>query len=53
MKMFPSNKQSEFTVKLDYPIKIDKETWEVALAEISTPSEVLNITEALSLFGFS
>ena len=32
MKMFPSNKQSEFTVKLDHPIEIDEETWEVALA---------------------
>ena len=40
MKMFPSNKQSEFTVKLDHPIEIDEETWEVALAEIATPSEV-------------
>ena len=45
MNMFPSNIQSEFTVKLDHPIEIDEETWEVALAEIATPSEVLNITE--------
>ena len=55
MNMFPSNKQSEFTVKLDHPIEIDEETWEVALAEIATPSEVLNITEENNffLFGFS
>ena len=55
MNMFPSNKQSEFTVKLDHPIEIDEETWEVALAEIGTPSEVLNITEENNffLFGFS
>ena len=45
MNMFPSNKQSEFTVRLDHPIKIDVENWEVALVEIATPSEVLNITE--------
>ena len=43
--MSPSNKQSEFTVKLDNPIEIDEECWEVALVEIATPSEVLNITE--------
>ena len=51
MKMFPSNKQSEFTVKLDHPIEIDEETLEVALAEIATPSEVLNITEEIT-FSF-
>ena len=45
MNMFPSNKQSEFTVRLDHPIKIDVESWEVALVEIATLSEVLNITE--------
>ena len=50
MKMFPSNKQSAFTVKLDHPIEIDEETWEVALAEIATPSEVLNITEENNFF---
>ena len=50
MNMFPSNKQSEFTVKLDHPIVIDEETWEVALAVIATPSEVLNITEENNFF---
>ena len=50
MNMFPSNIQSEFTVKLDHPIEIDEESWEVALAEISTPSEVLNITEDNNFF---
>ena len=35
MHMFPSNMQSEFTVKLDHPIEIVEETWEVALAEIA------------------
>ena len=50
MNMFPSNKQSEFTLKLDHPIKIDVESWEVALVEIATPSEVLNITEENSYF---
>ena len=51
MNMFPSNIQSEFTVKLDHPIKfIDEESWEVALAEIATPSEVLNMTEDNNFF---
>ena len=50
MNMFPSNKQSEFTVRLDHPIKIDVESWEVALVEIATPSEVLNITEENNFF---
>ena len=50
MNMFPSNKQSEFTVRLDHPIKIDVESWEVALVEIATPSEVLNITEENNYF---
>ena len=50
MNMFPSNKQSEFTVRLDHPIKIDVKSWEVALVEIATPSEVLNITEENNYF---
>ena len=50
MNMFPSNIQSEFTVKLDHPIEIDEESWEVALAEIAIPSEVLNITEDNNFF---
>ena len=50
MNMFPSNKQSEFTVKLDNPIEIDEESWEVALVEIATLSEALNITEENNFF---
>ena len=50
MNMFPSNIQSEFSVKLDHPIEIDEENWEVALAEITTPSEVSNITEDNNFF---
>ena len=50
MNMFPSHKQSEFTVRLDHLIKIDVESWEVALVEIATPSEVLNITEENNYF---
>ena len=50
MNMFPSNKQSEFTVRLNHPIKIDVESWEVALVEIATPPEVLNITEENNYF---
>ena len=45
LNMIPDNKQSEFTARLDHPIHIEDERWEVALVEIATPSEVLNITE--------
>ena len=50
LNMFADNKHSEFTVSLDHPIHIEKERWEVALVEISTPSEVLNITEENNFF---
>ena len=50
LNMFPDNKQSEFTVRLDHPIHIEEERWEVALVEIATPSEVLNITEENNFF---
>ena len=48
--MFADNKQSEFTVRLDHPIHVEDERWEVALDEIATPSEVLNITEENNFF---
>ena len=48
--MFPSNKQSEFTVRLDHPIRIDVESWEVALVEIATPSSKHNRRKQLFLF---
>ena len=47
---FPKNKQSNFTVRLDHPIIIDKENWEVALAEIITPAEILNISDSNNFF---
>ena len=50
--MFPDNKQSEFTVRLDHPIHIEEERWQVALVEIATPSEVLNITVENNFFFF-
>ena len=50
LNIFPDNKQSEFTVRLDHPIHIEEERWEVALVELATPSEVLNITEENSSF---
>ena len=46
MNMFPSNIQSEFTVKL---LKLTRKTGKL-LAEIATPSEVLNITEDNNFF---
>ena len=50
LNIFADNKQSEFTVRLDHLIHIKEERWEVALVEISTPSEVLNITEENNFF---
>ena len=50
--IFPDSKQPEFSVRLDHPIQIEKERWEVALVEIAKPSEVLNITEEIN-FSFS
>ena len=47
---FSKNKQSSFTVRLDHPIQIDKENWEVALAEIITPAEILNISDSNNFF---
>ena len=38
LNMFPDNKQTEFTVRLDHSIHIEDERWEVALVEIATPS---------------
>ena len=48
--MFADNKQSEFTVRLDHAIHIEEESWEVALVEISTPSEV--ISQKKTTFSF-
>ena len=50
LNMFPDNKQSEFTIRLDHPIHIEGERWEVALVEIAAPSEALNITEENNFF---
>lgn len=47
---FPKNTQSTFKVKLDCPIQIDKQNWEVALAEIITPGEIMNITDKNNFF---
>ena len=52
LNMFADNKQSEFTVRLDHQIHIEEKRWEVALVEIATPSEVLNITEENNFFLF-
>ena len=53
LKMFPDRKKkkkkkSEFTARLDHPIHIERR--EVALVEIATLSEALNITEGNNFF---
>ena len=42
--------KSSFTVRLDHPIQIDKDNWEVGLVEIITPSEVKNLTDENNFF---
>ena len=50
LHMYPNNKQNSFTVKLNHPIQIEKELWEVALVEMITPSQILNISEENNYF---
>ena len=50
LNMFPNNKQSEFTVRLDHQIHIEEERWEMVLVEFATPSEVLNTTKENKFF---
>ena len=50
LKVFQHNKQSNFTVKLDHSIYIEKENWEVALVEIVTPTDLYNVTAANNFF---
>ena len=50
LNTFVDNKQSSFTVRLDHPIQIDKDNWEVGLVEIITPSEVKNVTDENNFF---
>ena len=44
LEMFPKNKQSSFTTKLDRPIQLEKELWKVCLVESVLPSDIYNIT---------
>ena len=50
MNRFRSNKESNFTVKLDHRIQISEEECEVYLAEIITPTETLTISEGNDFF---
>ena len=50
LNTFANNRQSSFTVRLDHPIQIDKDNWEVGLVEIITPSEVKNVTDENNFF---
>ena len=50
LHMYPDNKQNSFTVKLNHPIQIEKELWEVALVEMITPLQILNISEENNYF---
>ena len=50
LNTFQTTEQSDFVVKLDHPICIDKDACEVALVEIITPSQVMNISEENNYF---
>ena len=50
MCMFPNNTQCCFKIHLPKTIHIDKEEWEVALVQLITPTQFLNITEEEAQF---
>ena len=53
LNTFPNNTQSSFTVRLDHPINIETENWEVGLVEFMTPSRVNHISENNNFFFLS
>ena len=53
LNTFPNNTQSSFTVRLNHPINIEKENWEVGLVEFITPSRVNHISENNNFFFLS
>ena len=50
LKVFQHSKQSNFTIKLDLSIYIEKEKWEVALVDIITPTDLYNVTAVNNFF---
>ena len=52
MTTSPNNTQNSFTVRLDHPISIEKENWGVALVEMITPTQVMNISDGNNFFLF-
>ena len=50
--MFPKNIQCCFKIHLPKTIHIDKEEWEVALVQLITPVQFLNISEEEAQFDF-
>ena len=50
MCMFPNNTQCCFKIHLPKTIHIDKEEWEVALVQLITPTQFLNISEEEAQF---
>ena len=50
MCMFPNNTQCCFKIHLPKTIHIDKEKWEVALFQLITPTQFLNISEEEAQF---
>ena len=52
MAMFPNNTQCCFKIHLPKTIHIDKEEWEVALVQLITPTQFLDISEEEAQFEF-
>ena len=50
LSMFPNNTQCCFKIHLRKTIHIDKEEWEVALVQLITPTQFLNISEEEAQF---
>ena len=51
LNMFPDNKQSEFTVRLDHPIHIEEKRWEVAWLKLQHHQKFL-ISQKKITFSF-
>ena len=52
LSTFSKYMQCDFKVKLDHSIQIEKDNWEVGLVEVTTQSEVNNITKKKQLCDF-
>lgn len=45
LSTFRNNRQCKFTVKLEYPMQISEDDWEVCMTGIMKPIKILTISE--------